>query len=103
MAKNENEFVIINETTREEYKVTMATAIVCGYIERQQGVLTSINGTAYVKNESGEQGDFIGNFNGRIVNGTMKYSLSELTHEQSEMMWSAIATIEENIFDQPAE
>ena len=38
-------FEIINETTKQEYKVTMDDAIVTGNIERQQGSVISINGT----------------------------------------------------------
>ena len=95
----ESAFVIVNETTRQEYKVTMDTAIVTGSIDRQQGAVISINGTAFEKTSSGEQGVYIANFNGRMVDGEMKYSFSEVDKTQSELLWAAIDVIEEAIFD----
>lgn len=100
----ETTFVIVNETTRQEYKVTMDTAIVTGSIDRQQGAVISINGTAFEKTSSGEQGVYIANFNGRMADGEMKYSFSEVDKSQSELLWDAIDVIEEAIFnDEPGE
>lgn len=96
-------FVIVNETTRQEYKVTMDTIIVTGSIDRQQGAVISINGTAYTKTAGGEQGNYVGNFNGRMVDGEMKYSFSEMNHDQAELMWEAIAIIEAAVFNTPEE
>ena len=99
----EQVFVIVNETTRQEYKVTMDTIIVTGSIDRQQGAVISINGTAYAKTAGGEQGNYVGNFNGRMVDGEMKYSFSEMNHDQAELMWEAIAIIEAAVFNTPEE
>ena len=100
MAKATASFEILNEVTRQDYQVVM-DAIVKGSIERQQGAVTSINGTAYEKNEQGEPTTFIGTFSGRMVDGEMMYSFSEMNHEQAEVMWAAIAFIEANIFNEP--
>ena len=96
-------FEIINETTKQEYKVTMDDAIVTGNIERQQGSVISINGTLFTKTAQGTQGDYIGNFNGRMTDSGMKYSFSEMNHDQAELAWDAIAVIEDAIFDNAEE
>ena len=102
MAKATASFEILNEVTRQDYQVVMDAAIVKGSIERQQGAVTAISGTAYEKNEQGEPTTFIGTFSGRMVDGGMMYSFSEMNHEQAEIMWAAIAVIEANIFNEPA-
>lgn len=59
--------------------------------------LVNINGTAYRKNANGEMGDYIGNFNGNANNGEVLYSLSEMSRNDSELVWDAIEDIESYI------
>lgn len=96
-------FEILSVTMRQEYKVTQNTVITTGNIDYQQNVVTAITGTLYEKTESGATGNYIGTFNGRMVDGSMKYSFSEMSHEQAELAWAAIEVIEDSIFDQNAE
>lgn len=92
-------FEILSVTMRQEYKVTQNTVITTGNIDYQQNVVTAITGTLYEKTESGATGNYIGTFNGRMVDGEMKYSFSEVDKTQSELLWAAIDVIEEAIFD----
>ena len=103
MAKTESSFVITNEVKKQEYNVTMDSVMATGSIERQQEQVTTINGTVFEKTAEGGQGNYIGNFNGRMVDGQMKYSFSEMNHEQAELVWGVIGVIEANIFNEPAE
>ncbi len=57
------------------------------------GTVTNINGQMY-RLVDGKQGDYVGNFTGSLRNGEMKYCLSEMTKEDSALMWTAIEEIE---------
>jgi hypothetical protein len=99
MEKNESGFVITNEFMKQEYNVTMDGVLATGSIERQGEQVTTINGMVFEKTAEGTQGNYIGNFNGRMVDGQMKYSFSEMNHEQAELVWGVIGVIEANIFN----
>lgn len=99
MEKNESGFVITNEFMKQEYSVTMDDVLATGSIERQGEQVTTINGMVFEKTAEGTQGNYIGNFNGRMVDGQMKYSFSEMNHEQAELVWGVIGVIEANIFN----
>lgn len=99
MAKNESGFVITNEFMKQEYNVTMDGVLATGSIERQGEQVTTINGMVFEKTAEGAQGNYIGNFNSRMVDGQMKYSFSEMNHEQAELVWGVIGIIEANIFN----
>ena len=59
--------------------------------------LKNISGTCR-KPESGSQtGEYVGNFNGRNENGTMKYSLSDMTRQDTIVILDAIEEIEQFI------
>lgn len=59
--------------------------------------LQNISGTAYKPNGEGQQGTYVGNFNGRMVNGVMKYTLSDMTRQDSMLVLDAIDEIEQYI------
>ena len=99
MEKNESGFVITNEFMKQEYNVTMDGVLATGSIERQGEQVTTINGMVFEKTAEGTQGNYIGNFNSRMVDGQMKYSFSEMNHEQAELVWGVIGVIEANIFN----
>ena len=63
-------------------------------------VLSNISGTAYRKDSQGEQGEYIGNFNGYMRDGEIKYSLSEMSRADSNLVWDAIDAIEANIINE---
>ena len=59
--------------------------------------LQNISGTAYKPNVEGQQGTYVGNFNGRMVNGVMKYTLSDMTRQDTMLVLDAIDEIEQYI------
>ena len=59
--------------------------------------LQNISGTAYQPNAEGGQGQYIGNFNGRMQNGVMRYSLSDMTRQDTLVVLDAIDEIEQYI------
>lgn len=92
-------FKVISETKNTQYGYDNTDVIVNGNYNTntKDGVVMNISGSVYRKNESGEQGDYIGNFNGRMTETGMKYSFSEMSREQSAQVWEVIAVVEENI------
>lgn len=92
-------FEITDESVNKKYKVTTDTTIATGSISVQQGEVKQISGTVFTKNAEGAQGDYIANFNGQKRGEEMKYSFSEMNHEQSVAAWEVIETIEENIIE----
>ena len=74
-----------------------------GYaMNAQDNSLQSVNGSVYRNNE-GQQGDFIGNFNGYVRDGEIRYSLSEMSRRDANKVWDAIDEIEQNITGANAE
>lgn len=59
--------------------------------------LQNISGTAYKSNGEGQQGTYVGNFNGRMVNGVMKYAFSDMTLQDTMLVLDAIDDIEKYI------
>ena len=59
--------------------------------------LQTISGTAYKPAAEGQQGYYVGNFNGRMVNGQMKYTLSDMTIQDTVLVLGAIEDIEKYI------
>ena len=62
--------------------------------DEQSGEVQTIQGTAY---RGGQGGAYIGNFNGQMRDGEMRYSLSEMSRRDSMMVWDAIDEIEQHI------
>lgn len=92
-------FKVISETKNTQYGYDNTDVIVNGNYNTnvKDGVVMNISGSVYRKNSSGEQGEYIGNFNGQARNDEMKYSLSEMTRSDSNIVWAAIDDIESNI------
>lgn len=59
--------------------------------------LQNISGAAYKPNGEGQQGTYVGNFNGRMVNGVMKYAFSDMTLQDTMLVLDAIDDIEKYI------
>lgn len=59
--------------------------------------LQNISGTAYKPNGEGQQGTYVGNFNGRMVDGVMKYAFSDMTLQDTMLVLDAIDDIEKYI------
>ena len=61
------------------------------------GELKTISGTCYKPKDVVQTGEYIGNFNVRNENGTMKYSLSDMTRQDTIVVLNAIKEIEQSI------
>ena len=60
--------------------------------------LQSVSGSVYkVTTQAGEQGEYIGNFNGYMRDGEVRYSISEMSRRNANITWDAIDEIEANI------
>ena len=94
------DFVINSSKLTSQYTMKDDNVVVMGSYNEDAVTKTvqDINGSVYVKTQDGGQGQYIGNFNGYMRDGGMRYSLSEMTHAQSELVWTAIGEIEEEIF-----
>lgn len=95
-------FAVINSTLNSSYNYTDELVVVNGGYEKdaQNDTLRSISGSVYRKTQDGQQGEIVGNFNGYPRNGKVKYSLSEMTHSDSDIVWNAIDGIEPHVLPQ---
>ena len=91
-------FVIKNQTSNTTYEYTDSSIIVTGiYVkDSNSGDLISYNGQCYRKTAQGQQGEYFGNFNGFLREGDqeVKYSMSEMSRRDSNLVWNAIDEIE---------
>ena len=62
--------------------------------DESTGYLQTMQGTCY---RPDHESSYIGNFNGAMRNGEMRYSLSEMSRTDSRIVWDAIDEIESNI------
>ena len=95
-------FVITSSKVNKTYEFTNEDLQVNGsYVADDiTGELQSIQGTCFRNNPGGGTSDYIGNFNGAMRNGEIKYSLSEMSRKDSMLVWNAIDEIEQNILPQ---
>ena len=98
-------FAVINSTLNSSYTYTDELVVVNGSYEKdaQNDTLRSISGSVYNKTESGEQAEYVGNFNGYMREDGLKYSLSEMSRKDANKVWDAIEGIEPNVLPQTAE
>lgn len=92
-------FTIQSKIENTQFKYENTDVIITGNSAKdiQNDTLQSIGGTAYVLNEQGEQGNYIGNFNGYMRDGEMRYSVSEMSRSASVKVWDAIDEIEAEV------
>ena len=88
-------FVIKSQTTNAQYEYSDNAIIVQGnYVkDASNGTLQSISGSCY-RNQDVATGDYLGNFNGYMRDGEIKYSVSEMSRKDSNLVWTAIGEIE---------
>lgn len=93
------QFEITSSSLNSQYTFKDDNVIVNGNFNKdaQQDTLQNVSGMAYRKNAQGEMGDYLGNFNGVMRDGTVKYSISEMTRRDANLVWDAIDEIEANI------
>jgi hypothetical protein len=92
-------FNIISSTLNSQFSYVNMNVVITGSYaaDAQTNALQNINGQAYLNDGNGGQGDYIGNFNGFMRNGQMKYSLSEMTRQNADLVLDALAEIEQEI------
>lgn len=92
-------FTITSSALNNSYNYADENLIVEGGYNKnaQDNQLQSVNGSVSRKNAQGQKGDFIGNFNGYVRDGEVKYSISEMSRRDANMVWDAIDEIEANI------
>lgn len=89
-------FEITSQNINTQYEFTTDAIIVQGnYIRADKdAVLKSVQGNCYTKNQDGSIGTGIGNFNGYVRGGKMKYTLSEMECEDAVLVLQTIALLE---------
>lgn len=89
-------FNVISSTLNSSYEYKDANLIVNGNYAKdaQNDTLQSISGSCYRITQDGNQGDYVGNFNGYMRDGVIRYSLSEMTRTDSNHVWDSIGEIE---------
>lgn len=92
-------FEIKSSALNNSYEYKDSAVIVSGNynIDNTTNDLNNVSGNVYEKDAQGNQGRFIGNFNGNINNGVITYSLSAMSRADSNKVWDAIDGIEPNI------
>lgn len=91
------EFVITTKIRNEEYTYTDDKVKVLGGYSKliTTGQVQSVSGTAYTTNNA-----FVGNFNGNLQeDGTIKYSMSDISLDYIGDVKDAIANIEQYAAD----
>jgi hypothetical protein len=90
------EFTITSSNLQNGYNYKDSAVIVTGSYNKdaQTNTLQNVSGQVYRQNDQGEQGDYIGNFNGYMRDGEIRYSMSEMSRRDSNLVWDAIDGIE---------
>lgn len=88
-------FNVTSSTLNSSYEYKNGVVVVTGNYSKDAttDTLQSIGGSVYNDN-NGEQGDYLGNFNGHMREGEILYSLSEMSRKDSNKVWDAIDEIE---------
>ena len=92
-------FNIVTSTLNNQYDYKDENLVVNGTysMDAKNNTLQNVGGSCYRINAQGEQGEYVGNFNGYMRDGEIRYSLSEMTRKDSNDVWDAIDAIELNI------
>ena len=89
-------FNVISSTLNSQYEYKDDNLVVNGNFAKDAttDTLQNVSGSCYRINAQGEQGEYVGNFNGNMRNGEIKYSVSEMSRKDSNLVWTAIGEIE---------
>ena len=92
-------FTVTSSNLNNGYNYKDNAVIVTGSYNKdaQTDTLQNVSGQVYRQDAQGEQGDYIGNFNGYMRDGEIRYSLSEMSRRDSNLVFDAIDGIEPNI------
>lgn len=97
-------FNVTSSTLNSSYEYKNGVVVVNGSYSKDatNDTLQSIGGSVYNDN-NGQQGDYIGNFNGYMRDGEIRYSLSEMSRKDSNKTWDAIDEIEVYVLGEKSE
>lgn len=97
-------FEITSSTLNSNYEFKNDYVVVKGNYAKdtRTNILVSISGSVYRITSQGEAGNYIGNFNGYMRDDEIKYSLSEMSRQDSNLVWDAIDSIEAHVLPQEA-
>lgn len=91
-------FRITSSTNNSQFEYKNSAMIIQGNFAKDatSGVLQNIAGSCYRMNAQGQQGEYFGNFNGYLREGSqdIKYSMSEMSRRDANYVWDAIDEIE---------
>ena len=89
-------FTVTSSNLNNGYNYKDNAVIVTGSYNKdaQTNTLQNVSGQVYRQDAQGEQGDYIGNFNGYMRDGEIRYSMSEMSRRDSNLVWDAIDGIE---------
>lgn len=92
-------FEIKQQTHNATYEYSDENLIVQGnYVkDGDTNDIISISGSCYLKNQQGQQGEYVGNFNGYMRDGEIRYTISEMSRRDSNKVWDAIDEIEARV------
>ena len=92
-------FNITSSSLNNQYTFSNESLIVNGNynMDATNNTLQNVQGQCYRKDAQGNQGEFVGNFNGYMRDGSVRYSISEMTRRDANLVWDAIDEIEANI------
>ena len=97
-------FTVTSSNLNNGYNYKDSAVIVTGSYNKDAttNTLQNVSGQVYRQNAQGEQGDYIGNFNGYMRDGEIRYSMSEMSRRDFNLVWDAIEGIEPYITCQNA-
>lgn len=93
-------FNVTSSSLNNQYEYANTNVTVNGnYVkDATTDTLQSVGGSVYnLPAQQGQQGEYIGNFNGYMRDGEVKYSISEMSRRNASKVWDAIDEIEANI------
>lgn len=93
-------FNIVSSSLNNQYEYNNEDVKVTGNYTKDatNDTLQNVSGSVYKQPvQAGEQGEYIGNFNGYMRDGEVRYSISEMSRRNANMTWDAIDDIEANI------
>ena len=92
-------FEIKSQTNNATYEYKDENLVVQGNYAKDgtSGDLVSVSGSCYRVNQQGQQGEYVGNFNGYMRDGEIRYTMSEMSRKDSNDVWDAIDEIEAHI------
>ena len=93
-------FTVTSSSLNNQYTYSNESVVINGAysINAQTSTLVNVSGSVNRQNQDGEdEGEYIGNFNGYMRDGEVKYSISEMSRKDANIVWDAIDEIELNI------